>query len=165
MGTEASTPVIPPIFENVPEQLTERPQWVCWRIIEREGQKLTKIPFIPGTERQASTTDLMTWRTFSQALAAYEAGEPSYDGIGFCFCSADPYVAVDLDHCRDPETGAIEPWAQKIINSLSETYVEASPTGTGVHIIACGVLKEGVKSKHVEVYGEDRFLTFTGVVL
>jgi putative DNA primase/helicase len=165
MGTEASTPVIPPIVENIPEQLTERPQWVCWRNLEREGQKPTKAPYIPGTERQASTTDLMTWRTFPEALAAYEAGEPPYDGIGFCFCSADPYVGIDLDDCRDPETGAIEPWAQKVIDSLFEAYAEASPTGTGVHIIACGVLKEGVKTKNVEVYGQDRFFTITGVVL
>ncbi len=161
--TTASTPMKPPIIENIPEQLTERPQWVCWRVLEREGKKPTKVPFIPGTERRASTTDLMTWLTFEEALAAYEAGEPPYDGIGFVFCSADPFVGIDLDDCRDPGTGRVEPWAQNIIDSVAEGYVEASPSGTGIHIIACGVLKEGVKTKSIEVYGQDRFFTISGV--
>lgn len=165
MTTGSSTPIKPPLIENIPEQLTERPQWVCWRILKREGKKPTKVPFTPGTERKASSTDLMTWRTFEEALAAYEAGEPPYDGIGFVFCSADPFVAVDLDDCRDPETGEVAPWAQKIIDGFSEAYVEASPSGCGVHVIACGVLKEGVKTKSVEVYGQDRFFTITGVCL
>jgi putative DNA primase/helicase len=76
-----ATAVYPPVVENIPEQLTERPQWVCWRLEEREG-KATKVPYTPGTLRRASSTDLMTWRTFSEALEAYERSEPPYDGIG-----------------------------------------------------------------------------------
>ena len=165
MSTGSTTPIKPPLIENIPEQLTERPQWVCWRVVEREGKKPTKVPYTPGTERRASSTDLMSWRTFREALDAYEAGEPPYDGIGFCFCSADPFVAVDLDDCRNPETGGIAPWAQKIADSFTEAYVEVSPSGTGIHIIACGVLKEGVKTKNVEMYGQDRFFTISGVRL
>ena len=69
------------ITENIPDQLTERPQWVCWRLEMRDG-KPTKLPYTPGTERRASSTELMTWSTFEQALAAYEVGAPPYDGIG-----------------------------------------------------------------------------------
>ncbi len=159
------TTMNPPIIENIPEQLTERPQWVCWRLELRDG-KTTKVPYTPGTLRRASTTDLMSWRTFSEALAAYEAGEPPYDGIGFCFCSADPFTGIDLDHCRDPETGAVEEWAQKIIVSVQEGYVEASPSGTGVHIIVEGVVRGGaVRKGPIEMYGRDRFFTVTGGVL
>ena len=25
-----------PAIENIPEELTERPQWVCWRLEERD---------------------------------------------------------------------------------------------------------------------------------
>src|SRR4051812_21449762 len=99
---KATEKLAPPIIENIPGQLAERPQWVCWRTERREG-KPTKVPYTPGTERRASSTDLMTWRTFEDALAAYERGEPPYDGIGFVFCSADCYVGIDLDDCRDPE--------------------------------------------------------------
>ena len=45
--------LVPPIIENIPEQLTERPQWVCWRLEERDG-RTTKVPYTPGTLRRAS---------------------------------------------------------------------------------------------------------------
>ena len=164
-----------PIIENIPHQLTERPQWVCWRLKMRDG-KPTKVPYTPGTERRASSTDLMTWRTFEEALEAYEASEPmAYDGIGFVFSSADPFVGIDLDDCRDPETGEIAPWAQKIIDRVQEGYIEASPSGTGVHIIVEGTVRDGGMRKKVrlngevvgeiEMYSRKRFFTITGEAL
>jgi putative DNA primase/helicase len=164
MTPEASTPISPPLIENIPKELTERPQWVCWRTEVREG-KPTKVPYTPGTNRRASSTDLMTWKTFSEALVAYEAGEPPYDGIGFVFCSADPYVGIDLDDCRDPQSGEVAGWAQKIIDSVVDSYVEASPSGRGVHIILEGQAKESAKTKAVEIYGQDRFFTITGRII
>ncbi len=162
---QASTAVHTPIAANIPEQLTERPQWVCWRLEERDG-KNTKVPYTPGTERRASSTDLMTWRTFEEAIGAYERPEPRYDGIGFVFSSADPFAGIDLDKCRDPETGAVEEWAQKLIDSVQEGYVEASPSGTGVHIIVEGTVRGGaVRKGPIEMYGRDRFFTVTGRVL
>jgi putative DNA primase/helicase len=164
---DATTAVSPPVVENIPEQLAERPQWVCWRLEERDN-KSTKVPYTPGeaTLRRASSTDLMTWSTFSEALAAYEAGEPPYDGIGFVFCSADPFCGIDLDACRDPETGEVAPWAQKIIADASEGYVEASPSATGVHIIIKGRVRDGgMRRGPVEMYSRDRFFTITGVRL
>ena len=161
--TEAATRRIdPPNIENIPEQLTERPQWVCWRLEERDGKE-TKVPYTPGTLRRASSTDLMTWRTFSEALQTYEAGEPLFDGIGFMFCSADPYVGIDFDDCRDPDSGEISPWAQKIIESVQEGYVETSPSGTGIHIIVEGTVRGGgMRKGKVEMYGRERFFTITG---
>jgi putative DNA primase/helicase len=150
------------IPENIPEELTERPQWVCWRREIRDG-KPTKVPYTPGRERRASSTDLLTWRTFEEALAAYERGEPLYDGIGFVFCSADPFVGVDLDDCRDPESGEVAPWAQNIIDRVQEGYVEISPSSEGVHIIVEGSVREGgMRKGKVEMYGRGRFFTITG---
>jgi putative DNA primase/helicase len=150
------------LVENIPERLTRRPQWVNWRYAERDD-KPTKVPFIPGTNRGASSTDLMTWRSFEEAVEAYETER--YDGIGFVFCSADPFVGIDLDGCRDPETGKIAQWAQKIIDSVADKYVEVSPSGRGVHVITRGTLRGGRKKGSLEVYGQDHFFTFTGVVL
>ena len=148
--------------ENIPDQLTERPQWVCWRLETRDG-KPTKVPYTPGTERRASSTDLMTWSTFDQALAAYEAGDPLYDGIGFVFCNADPFVGVDLDDCLDPDSGEVARWAQKIINRVREGYVEISPSGNGIHIIVEGTVRDGgMRKGKLEMYGRGRFFTITG---
>jgi len=160
-----TTAVNPPVVANIPEALTERPQWVCWRFEEREG-KNTKVPYTPGTLRRVSSTDLMTWRTFSEALEAYERSEPPYDGIGYVFCSADPFAGIDLDGCRDPESGQLSAWAQKIIADASEGYVEASPSGTGVHIIVEGRVRDGgLRRGPVEMYSRDRFFTITGAIL
>jgi putative DNA primase/helicase len=159
---QATPGVYAPIVENIPERLTERPQWVDWRLEER-GHKTTKVPYTPGTLRRASSTDLMTWRTFSEALAAYEAGEPPYDGIGFVFCSADPFVGIDLDGCRDRETGAVEGWAGEIIDSVREGYVEVSPSGTGIHVVVEGTVRGGgMRKGKLEMYGRDRFFTISG---
>jgi putative DNA primase/helicase len=99
--------------ENLPEEMKVRPQWVNWRR-EKRGGDLTKVPYTPGTERRASSTDLMTWGTFEEALASLDR----FDGIGFMFCSGDSYTAVDLDKCVDPETGEIEAWAAEIVEAL-----------------------------------------------
>ena len=151
----------------MPERLTERPQWVCWRLEERKGEP-TKVPYTPGREpeRRASPTDLMTWRTFEEAVEAYESGGPGYDGIGFVFCSADPFVGIDLDDCRDPETGEIASWARDIIDSVADSHVEASPSryGRAHHRRR---LDEGMREddEALEIYGQDRFFTMTGRTL
>jgi primase-polymerase (primpol)-like protein len=117
----------------------------------------------------------MTWRTFAETLSAYQVGEPPYDGIGFVFCNADPFVGIDLDDCRDPDSGVISPWAQSIIARVREGYVEASPSGTGVHIIVQGTVRDGRTRKdvhvqgevvgRVEMYGRGKFFTMTGETL
>ncbi len=154
--------------ENVPEELRERPQWVCWRYEERD-EKPTKVPYQPNGKR-ASVTDLMTWSGFEHCVM--EAAH-HFDGVGFVFSSADPFVGIDLDDCRDPETGAISEWAQKIIERVSEGYTEISPSGEGVHVIVEGTVRGGRTRKkvrvngevvgQVEMYGHSKFFTVTGV--
>ena len=165
-----TTGVIRVIPENIPEQLTGRRQWVCWRYEERGGE-LTKILYEAETGRRASSTDLMTWDTFEAVLEAYEASGSRYNGVGFVFSSGDPYVGIDLDDCRDPETGAIKPWAQKVIDRVCEGYIEISPSGTGVHVIVEGKMR-GDKTQRkipgggkIEMYCDKRFFTVTGNVL
>jgi primase-polymerase (primpol)-like protein len=154
---------IAPVPENIPVVLKERPQWVCWRLEERKG-KLTKVPYSPESFEKADSTDLMTWSTFDDAVAALTMG--NFDGIGFVFCSADPFVGIDLDGCRNPETGEVEEWAQEILQSFENAvHVEVSPSGRGIHLITEGKCKDGVKRPSVEVYGQDRFFTITGVAL
>jgi putative DNA primase/helicase len=169
--TLATSPVNPPIIENIPEKLTERPQWVLWHYEERDG-KLTKVPYTPAGWR-ASATDLLDWTPCAEALAAYQRGH--YDGIGFVFSSADPFVGIDLDKCRNPETGEISEWAQKIISRVQEGYVEVSPSGRGVHVSVEGTVRSGGMRKKVrvneevvgeiEMYSRERFFTITGNVL
>jgi primase-polymerase (primpol)-like protein len=146
------------LLENIPEELRQRPQWVVWKL-EKRDDKPTKMPYIAGGVGKASTTDLLTWEPFEDALTGYESG--AYDGIGFVFCSGDPYVGVDLDGCVDPETGEVALWAAQIIGGL-DSYTELSPSGTGVHIISRGRIPSSGRRGSVEMYSQERFFTMTG---
>jgi|SRR5215218_5877180 len=140
------------ILDNIPEELRRRPQWVVHK---------DKIPHIAGGVGRASSTDLTTWRTFEEAVTALETGR--YDGIGFVFSSGDPYAGIDLDSCRNPETGELKEWAAKIVDAFG-SYAEVSQSGTGVHIIVKGKAPNKKRGK-VEAYSSERFFAMTGQVL
>jgi putative DNA primase/helicase len=148
------------LLENIPEPLRLRPQFVVYKIEQRDG-KPTKIPYIAGAVDKASSTDSDTWRSFDEAVKALRTGH--YDGIGFVFSSGDPFAGVDLDDCRDPETGEIEEWAAEIVQELGG-YAEVSPSGTGVHIIVRGKAPNKKRGK-IEAYSSERYFTMTGQVL
>lgn len=151
----------PPNLDGIPAELRERPQWVAWRFVVRDGDgKPTKVPYAPAAGRRASSTEPQDWTDLHGAERYRDVA--GLDGIGFVFCADDPYAGVDLDHCRDPGTGAIEPWAQEIIDQL-DSYTEVSPSGTGAHIIVRGSLPSGRRRKgHVEMYDSGRYFTVTG---
>jgi len=61
------------------------------------------------------------------------------DGVGFVFTDDDPIVGVDLDDCRDPETGDVDDAAQRH-HQATRLYTEVSPSGTGYHVLITGEL-------------------------
>jgi len=147
-------------LEAIPDELRERASFVAWKLEERDGG-LTKIPYDAKIGRKASSTDSRTWATFREVLEALEAG--GYDGAGYVFSSGDPYAGIDLDDCRDPQDGTIEPWAKKIIDAL-DGYTESSPSGRGVHIIVKGRAPNKRRGR-LEAYSAERFFTLTGNVI
>jgi putative DNA primase/helicase len=143
--------------ESIPEELRARPQWVVWKAV---GDRPDKVPYSARTARRASSTDLLTWSTFQEALEAYENGD--YAGLGFVFSSADPYTGIDLDDCVDAD-GEIALWALEIVRYF-DSYTELSATGTGLHIIVRGNVPNRRKGD-VEVYSSKRFFAVTGHVV
>ncbi len=145
--------------DGIPAALREREQWICWRRQDRDG-KATKVPIVPGTGDYASATDPATWRSFEDALEYADSDDAA--GIGFVFTEGDPFVGVDLDDCRDPETGSPSDTAREIIVDL-ESFTEVSPSGTGYHVIVRGSIP-GDRSRRgsVEMYETVRFFTVTG---
>lgn len=160
MSDEKTTAAVEEVLDNIPEEVRRRHQWLVWKL-EHRGGKTTKVPYIAGGVGRASSTDSETWRTFEEARAALRTGR--YDGIGFVFSTGDPFAGVDLDDCRNPETGELEEWAAEIIRDL-DGYTEASPSGKGVHIIVRGKAPNKKRGK-VEAYSSERFFTMTGEVL
>jgi len=143
----------------LPTALVEYDQWICWREQERDG-KPTKVPITPGSGEFASSTDEQTWTSFDNALEY--AKSANADGIGFVFTADDPFVGVDLDDCRDPDSATVEEVAQDIIDRL-DSYTERSPSGTGYHVLIEGELPDGRNRKGtIEMYDSARFFTVTG---
>jgi len=148
-----------PLKTDLPNGITDRDQWVCWRRQDRDG-KTTKVPINPHTGLFGSATDPDTWSDF--ATARETTVEGSVDGIGFVFTEEDPLVGIDLDDCRVPSTGSLTDEAASIITTL-QSYTEVSPSGTGVHILVNGSLPgERNRWDCIECYETARFFTVTG---
>jgi hypothetical protein len=158
-----------PVFlDTIPQELIQKPNWVGWIAVKKPGKKkLDKPPKIAGTSTGADSTDPSAWRSFDKAKAAYLRGKHS--GIGFCLKDSG-LVGVDVDEARDPVTREIKPWVLRLIHRIA-SYVEWSPGGDGVHILARGKLPQAIKHERefadgakVEIYDTKRYFTVTGDV-
>jgi hypothetical protein len=149
---------------TLPPDLVSLPRWIAWDL-STEGKKIPK----------QRVNDPRSWFTLTEALAA-----PGTGGIGFVFTLDDDIGGIDLDSCRDPETGNLDLWAQQLV-SLFDSYTEISPSGTGVKIFAKGAppklashiidiktadsTSRGGKKPQVEVYVTGRYFAVTGDAL
>jgi len=110
-------------------------------------------------------------------MERYQRG--GYDGVGFMF-GTEPagFVGIDLDGCRDPQTGAVAQWARDIIIYM-DSYGEVSPSKSGIKIFVRGrspfdsgknlKLKDlpaiGGKEPGIEIYDHLRYFAVTGLRL
>jgi replicative DNA helicase len=165
---------LPVNFDSIPPQLRDAPHWVVWKYtadLDAETGEVAwdKPPCNARTGGLASSTNKQTWSSFAVAQDAY--GRGGWDGVGFCLDPGHPgpeddyLIAVDLDHCRDAETGEVEPWASAVVDKLN-SYTEASPSGTGLRILLLGRLPpQDRKLGHFECYCAGRYVTVTGARL
>lgn len=156
--------------DSIPLALKDLPQWVLWKTTVRDGLP-TKLPFT-ATGQLAKCNDPVTWCSFDDAHCRYLRGR--YDGIGFVFAEHDPLCGIDLDGCRNPETGEVAEWARAIITNF-DTYAEVSPSKTGVKLFVIGKWPQGGKkigmvgapeicgkAAAIEVYDRTRYFAVTG---
>lgn len=148
------------MYENIPDEMKQRRNWVCWRYVKRGG-KTTKLPVNPATGRMAKSNDPGTWADFETARRV--ADTDKFQGIGFML-SNSPYVGVDLDHCI--EDGAFSETSRRILEAAA-SYAEISPSGAGVHILIRGDVPDGKgrRNAEIELYPAGRFFTMTGNVI
>ncbi len=162
--TTATSPRQPPALvvrpEAIPAELRGCAQWVgwAWQWVDPRWTKVLRRATDPA--RNASTTDPDTWGTFAEAMDAYRRGR--VDGVGFVFTAEDPYLGIDLDKCRDAQTGALAPWAREILTAL-DSYSEISPSGTGLHVIVRAAKPAGrCRKGALELYDQGRYFCTTG---
>ena len=149
-------------FNNIPKELKQLQQWVCWGVDKQNPKK----PFNPNNLTSAKAGDSSTWGSFEQAVQRVSAKEAQ--GIGFEF-NDNGIVGIDLDHCIIPETGEIKDWAAEILQTLN-SYTEISMSKTGIHIFIKGH-KSGTQCKKlfnketgeaIEIYEKGRYFAMTG---
>jgi putative DNA primase/helicase len=169
--TSARPQPLPVVVENIPGALKEIPHWLVWKYIDEIDPETGAVdwdkPPMSAKGGPGSSTNRKTWTDFATALRYYR--DRHMDGLGFVLHHNGEdrrIVAIDLDKCRDQETGVIEKWALKIIRALN-SYTEVSPSGTGIRIFVCGALPphgmlNGRKKGPVEAYEKGRYVTVTG---
>jgi putative DNA primase/helicase len=160
----APRPVALPVSPaSIPAVLKANAQFVGWRY-EWRDEAWTKPPICVETGTYASATDLRTCARYELAVRAYRNGTHELDGIGYVLIEDNQIVGFDLDHCRNPDTGEIDPWALELVQRL-DSYTEVSPSGTGLRVWTFGTFtdpKQGRKHGDIEMYRGQRFLTLTG---
>jgi putative DNA primase/helicase len=138
---------------TIPAELRSRPQWVVWRLEQRDGKpKPTKVPYRADGLGRASSTDSTSWSTFDMAVAA----SATADGIGYVFSADDPYVGVDLDD------GLSEADRAAVMLAL-DSYTETSFSGDGAHVIIRASLDGGRHPHGFGVFDQRRFFVVTGM--
>lgn len=163
---------------NVPAALRGLARWVGWRFEWKDDEgRWTKVPLDPnkGCLGLAKTNTPATWGEFDatgKAVSKAIKGFADVDGMGYVFHKGDGMFGLDIDGCRNPETGELTPLAKDLIRQLG-TYAEVSPSGLGVKLIGRGSLPKGSRGRKVkfpdgqdlEAYGQGRYFTVTGQIL
>lgn len=156
---------IPHDFSQVPVELRELSQWICWRFKDRDGKE-TKVPVSPGTGVEVDVKDDSHWVSFERAID--RAGvRNDIDGIGFAFRDGGGLVGIDLDDCLTG--GQLSEFARSVVQRFAGTYAEVSPSGEGLKLWVRGEVpiapdKTGQKNpkRGLEVYCRGRYFTVTG---
>ncbi len=152
----------PPLFEHVPAELKNLPQWVLWRFDwNKHTKQWAKVPYDAHTLGKAKSDDPSTWASFDSIQTIYVEGKGGFDGIGFVFFVGYPYCGVDFDNCLKGNqiNDVAREWVERF-----DSYTEKSVSQTGLHIICKGMVGKGMKVGDFEIYSSGRYFTFSGNV-
>lgn len=159
-------------FENIPEELQERAQWLYWNSSNDTPRK--PLPS-PAANHGASWGDPDEWESFD--VASEKAAAISSAGIGYVNAADNDdyarglYGVVDLDGVTDEEHGSPKDWVPSLKPFIErDAYVEWSPSAKGMHIPIVGIeVPDWWSDQHftddehegVEVL-TNKFTTYTG---
>lgn len=151
----------------IPPALLDRDRWMLYDT----SADTERRPF--GWDARRGRLDKSaSWKNDDDLLSFDDAREAASSketyGIGYVLDESGPFVAIDIDKGLD-DAGRPKEWLPKLAPFLGETYLELSPSGTGIHVWYRGDLPEWWEDKHVtaeEHEGVDafdgRFVTVTG---
>jgi hypothetical protein len=172
------------IYQYIPAELREMPNWVLWKYEQLNGRP-TKVPYQLNGRKAKSNTPA-TWSSFGEVLEVLQASD-QFSGPGFCVpIDGSIYIwGFDFDDAIDPETGAFREWEldsgdltpiQPRDGLALNSYAEITPSGAGFRVMVKATVpvpkckqkefgqrnpKTG-KTPGIEIYSSGRFFTFTG---
>jgi primase-polymerase (primpol)-like protein len=148
------------------QPLYSKKNWVNWKLKQKEDGTWTKVPYKPNNYK-ASHSNPDTWSPIEKVVAKVK----NFSGIGIVFDGT--FFGIDLDKILVNGKVVDEP-SQELLKKVN-TYVETSPSGTGLHILfelsepfelLRNKYNTGRKSESGEIkyecYNTERFFTFTG---
>ena len=113
--------------------LRDHARWVGWRWqLKPNGGWDKPLYCVNFPDFHASTQKPNTWAYLDAAERALAGGQ--LDGIGYVLRDDTQHVYLDLDDCRDPETGELAEWASELVEACN-SYTEITPSGRGIRII------------------------------
>lgn len=155
-------------YNNLPNFMKESGLFCLWKYEQRGDSKPSKVPYqVNGIKAQPNNAS--TFTTFDTALNKVSR----FDGLGIGIFNG--ISAIDIDHCVD-EGGELSEMAQDIVTLFNGSYIEYSPSGTGLRIIFLASDYQYDKTKYyinnqsigLEVYvsgATNKYVTVTGNVL
>ncbi len=151
-------PVLP---SEIPSELLELRQWVAWDWAQYLSS-WRKVPISALTSHYCNDANLQFACDFHQAYGySRRRGLP---GVGLVLAETDGLVALDIDDCVDPKSGAVDPSIWRKVKKI-DTYTEYSPTNSGLRLL----IKDSSQTNRgtddigpVEVFMSDCFVTITG---
>ena len=119
--------------ESLPPEMLAEKRFVRYFLKSKPEGGTAKIPL-------GNHSDPNTWSTFDDVVKAIENDQ---QGIGYCFFGGDIH-GLDIDHCRNPKTGAICNEAMLLLTRIP-SWSEYSVSGQGLHVL----FKAGVRGKQL----------------
>lgn len=150
-------------FNNIPKEMQKLNQWACFRTYTDNEGKHKKVIISPIDSKFAKCNEPETWSDFETAKRYCLKNH--YKGLTFALTSGITFI--DIDHAVDKETGEIlSEEAKQLMLLLSDTYIEKSVSGTGIHLLVKGSLPPNARNRNdkkgFEMYDTNRFICVTG---
>jgi hypothetical protein len=173
-GPDANAARAVDLFPEIPSIFKTFPNWVTFKSVEE------KAPIISGKFTAAKSSDPSTWVPYELLCQNIQAGL-GHKNIGWVPDGerSQHLTAIDIDNCRNLQTGEISEWAKSIIKLLGATYIEVTVSGAGLRawVIIPRDLHEAYefgpsfkanptkKAAQVEVVNDKQYMTFSRQVL
>jgi len=152
-------------LKNIPAELRTPPLWLQYYLKpdpKKPDKKPGKCPCVKWSTPEYRAAYLRPLDYLLQNRASTK-----HDGFQRWIDPSEGLVFVDLDKCRNVETGEVDKWASDLIEEIN-SYTEVSASGKGFHIVCRGKLNEDfhIDPNPVEIYGghTNKLLAMTGDV-